>query len=214
MAGARYVVSAVNLPEHDWCFQITAEKQVIGRGRDADVRVREKNFGVSRRHAEIWHNGRPTIVDLGSTVGTWVRNIRLVQGEETVLEPGDRIRLGMLELELLSRDDFSCMKRLSARTLDDDEDSLPAALESRDRRILKRMQSVQDAHLDVLTPTEREVVLWLMRGAHSEHDMAQRTNRSPNTIRTHLNNIFRKLGVHSRHELMGLLLRNCQDGNE
>ena len=51
--------------------------------------------------------------------------------------------------------------------------------------------------LDVLTPRERDVLLRLAQGSRPA-DIARELGVSTNTVRTHTNKIFVKLGVHSR----------------
>jgi pSer/pThr/pTyr-binding forkhead associated (FHA) protein len=74
---------------------LAGERLTIGRSRECEVVVDDPN--VSRRHAEL----RKTIegwmvVDLGSTNGVKVNGKRV---KEEVLRPGDKITLGLVELE-------------------------------------------------------------------------------------------------------------------
>ncbi len=64
---------------------------VIGKGPEADLRLADS--GVSRRHAKVIRvqDGRVSLVDLGSTNGTFVDGERI---EVAVLEHGARIGLG------------------------------------------------------------------------------------------------------------------------
>jgi DNA-binding NarL/FixJ family response regulator len=57
--------------------------------------------------------------------------------------------------------------------------------------------------LACLTPRERQVVAYLGDGA-SRNQIAERLNLTANTVRTHLQNIMAKLGVHSTLELVAL----------
>lgn len=57
--------------------------------------------------------------------------------------------------------------------------------------------------LATLTPREREVLACLAEGV-SRGDMAERLHMSPNTVRTHLQNLMSKLGVHSALEAVAL----------
>jgi DNA-binding NarL/FixJ family response regulator len=57
--------------------------------------------------------------------------------------------------------------------------------------------------LAVLTQREREVLVCLADGA-GRRDMAEHLNMSPNTVRTHLQNLMAKLGVHSALEAVAL----------
>jgi hypothetical protein len=74
---------------------LAGERLTIGRSRDSEIVIEDPN--VSRHHAEV----RKTIegwmvVDLGSTNGVKVNGRRV---QEEVLRPGDKITLGLVELE-------------------------------------------------------------------------------------------------------------------
>jgi DNA-binding NarL/FixJ family response regulator len=57
--------------------------------------------------------------------------------------------------------------------------------------------------LAALTPREREVLACLAAG-NSRREMADQLHMSPNTLRTHLQNLMAKLGVHSALEAVAL----------
>jgi two-component system nitrate/nitrite response regulator NarL len=57
--------------------------------------------------------------------------------------------------------------------------------------------------LDVLTPRERNVLMCLAQG-HCPAEIANELGISVNTVRTHTNKIFAKLGVHSRLEAVAV----------
>jgi two-component system cell cycle response regulator len=70
---------------------LTGAVMVIGRSSKADVQVDQES--VSRNHARIAFDGRRhTVVDLGSTNGSYV-NDELTDGE-TALRDGDQIKIG------------------------------------------------------------------------------------------------------------------------
>ncbi|HEX5584458.1 DUF3662 and FHA domain-containing protein [Gaiella sp.] len=75
---------------------LSADRVVIGRSRECDLRVDDGN--VSRRHVELVREGESSwvVVDLGSTNGTEL-NGRKVQ-RRTPLDDGDRITIGSTEL--------------------------------------------------------------------------------------------------------------------
>ena len=60
-----------------------------------------------------------------------------------------------------------------------------------------------DRLLDLLTPREREVLACLAEGA-GRNQVAEQLNLRANTVRTHLQNIMTKLGVHSALEAVAL----------
>lgn len=70
---------------------------VIGRDRTAAVNLVDEE--VSRRHALIsMDTGHATIEDLGSSNGTFVDSAAI--SSETVLQPGQRMRVGRTVMEL------------------------------------------------------------------------------------------------------------------
>jgi two-component system NarL family response regulator len=60
-----------------------------------------------------------------------------------------------------------------------------------------------DDLLAILTPREREVLFHLVEGA-GRKEVAERLQLSANTVRTHLNSLMAKLGVHSTLEVVAL----------
>jgi DNA-binding NarL/FixJ family response regulator len=76
-------------------------------------------------------------------------------------------------------------------------------------RLLMRAQTKQreeDSLLAALTPREREVLACLAAGAGRD-DVARQLYLSANTVRTHLQNLMAKLGVHSTLEAVALTRR-------
>ena len=71
-------------------YKITSESTVIGRGQQADIQVIDE--GISRRHAEIVHEGENIVIrDLGSTNGTYCNGDRINIHQ---LSDGDKIQVG------------------------------------------------------------------------------------------------------------------------
>ncbi len=77
-------------------------------------------------------------------------------------------------------------------------------------RVLRLLLSERDLEQDdngqllaALTPREQEVLVCLAEGTR-RRDMAERLNMSPNTVRTHLQNLMAKLGAHSALEAVAL----------
>ena len=64
----------------------------------------------------------------------------------------------------------------------------------------------EDTLLAALTPREREVLACLAAGAGRD-DVARQLYLSANTVRTHLQNLMAKLGVHSTLEAVALTRR-------
>ena len=61
---------------------------------------------------------------------------------------------------------------------------------------------------DALTPREREVVRQVVLGQRNA-EVATKLHITRRTVTTHLANIFRKLGIHERRELLGYALRTA-----
>jgi DNA-binding NarL/FixJ family response regulator len=62
----------------------------------------------------------------------------------------------------------------------------------------------RDELLDALTPRERDVLFHLVDGA-GRKEVAERLQLSENTVRTHLQSLMGKLGVHSTLEVVALI---------
>jgi DNA-binding NarL/FixJ family response regulator len=67
----------------------------------------------------------------------------------------------------------------------------------------REQETESDRLLAALTPREREVLSCLADGA-GRRDVAERLQLSTNTVRTHLQNLLAKLGVHSALEAVAL----------
>jgi DNA-binding NarL/FixJ family response regulator len=112
---------------------------------------------------------------------------------------------GMLRKTEAVRDVASTVRRVHRGEPIHDEDEVEAAR----RRLRHRRDADQDAQarLDRLTPREVQI-LSLMAAGHSPADIATRLDMSPNTLRTHTQNILTKLRVHSKIEALVLALRH------
>lgn len=67
---------------------------------DIDLSPLDLARGLSRRHARVWHgaNGVTLREEPRVANGTWVNNRRLNPGESVILQLGDRLRFGAVEL--------------------------------------------------------------------------------------------------------------------
>jgi hypothetical protein len=86
----------VTLTVGDRVVPVSAERIVVGRSRECDLRVDDGN--VSRRHFELLKESPSSwvVVDLGSTNGTEVNGHKVQR--RTPLDDGDRITIGSTEL--------------------------------------------------------------------------------------------------------------------
>ena len=76
------------------------------------------------------------------------------------------------------------------------------------RRLRHRRQTDDDAarRLDRLTPRETEI-LSLMAEGKSQEEISTLLGVTPNTLRTHVQNVLTKLAVHSKVEALALAIR-------
>jgi pSer/pThr/pTyr-binding forkhead associated (FHA) protein len=75
------------------------QRVVIGRGAGSDVRLPDAS--VSHRHASLRAQGADfTVVDEGSTNGTYVGAVRIAPHTSRVVRSGDKVRVGRVWLEL------------------------------------------------------------------------------------------------------------------
>ena len=81
-------------------IKLGRNKLLVGRMAECDIVTESKFSSVSQRHAVFRKTaGGWTITDIGthgkgSTYGTYINDVRLGPNTETVLHPGDEIRLG------------------------------------------------------------------------------------------------------------------------
>ncbi len=74
-------------------LSVNGERAVIGRSGDADAQIEDPS--ISRRHAELTQTQTGwTLVDLGSSRGTYLNNLRLSEGEVAQVHDGDALRFG------------------------------------------------------------------------------------------------------------------------
>jgi diguanylate cyclase (GGDEF)-like protein len=93
-------------------FTVEGSEVVLGRGRDADVRI--DDVGISRRHARIvrTEEQRHFIEDLGSTNGTFVNGHAVERAE---LAGGDRVQVGptvLLRFSFIAPDEEALARKL------------------------------------------------------------------------------------------------------
>jgi pSer/pThr/pTyr-binding forkhead associated (FHA) protein len=77
-------------------FELNIERTTVGRVEDNTFQIADAS--VSSHHAEILLRGTDIVVrDLGSTNGTFLNNDKIT---ETVLQPGQTLRFGQVELKI------------------------------------------------------------------------------------------------------------------
>jgi DNA-binding NarL/FixJ family response regulator len=85
----------------------------------------------------------------------------------------------------------------------------PSEVEHAMRRLRHRRDKDDDAskRLDRLTPRELEILSMMAEG-RSPNEITTSLGMSPNTLRTHMQNVLTKLGVHSKMEALVLAIRH------
>jgi DNA-binding CsgD family transcriptional regulator len=191
-------LALTNIDPTEWCCAVEVTRKVIGRGKKADIRVSKSFPCVSRLHAAVWAVGiKSFIEDLGSTSGTSINGVWIDPGREVQMTVGDRICMGDMELQVADR--VPTIARVIA------ERGVPMEDEERTQDYAATMRD--SALLGALTQAELEIVLWVGRGYIDDQDLAEVLYRSPHTVRTHMRNIFHKLSIHSRTELVAWFKR-------
>lgn len=170
---------AGNLP-----FRIDEGEFVIGRTKKAHVILSDPT--VSRRHAKLIRNRHEaTLEDLGSSNATFVNGRRI---ERCNIEVGDHVRFGGVNCAVSS----SPLKLL----VHGEEEST----------FQIRREYGDTAQIETFTPAQKEIIEKLMEG-QGEAEIAASLGKSHHTVHTHLMAIFRRVGVHSRAELIVKLIK-------
>jgi DNA-binding CsgD family transcriptional regulator len=157
-------------------IEISGVSKTIGRDRAADVVMRDAS--VSRTHAKVGRHpdGFVYIEDLGSKNGVYVNRQRC---DVAILRNGDVVEIGKLVLSM-------AIEQAPADAAND-----PAS--SRAMRANERFPE--------LSPRQREVALLASEG-RSNAEIAAELDISIRTVSTHLENIYGRLGVSSRLDLV------------
>lgn len=177
--GESPVVSAV-------LFKLALPESTIGRSSTCDLVVRDGT--VSRRHAQLLvADGIASVADLESSNGTFLNEVRTSRAQ---LHNGDRLRFGSVAFRVAAASkEWRC-----------DPDDSGSATDRGDGG----PQGAENC-LHKLSPAQRRVVKLLLKGMPEKH-VAARLHLSITTVHNHIQAAYRILDVHSRSELLVLLL--------
>ena len=192
-----------NMPTGGWCHLIEPRRKIIGRADTADIPVPTRFRSVSRKHAEVWRDHRGCwLHDLGSRVGTRVNWVWIDRLSQAKIVPGDLISLGdRIEIQVVAGEPMNDPDNELADEIlgGSPNDDLTVGLAPR----ASRRQTLREH----ISPAETEVLLWISRGYLDNEELGRLLHRSPHTVRTQLGSILRKLGLHSRGDIVGWLRR-------
>jgi DNA-binding CsgD family transcriptional regulator len=208
-APAAYLL-ITNVQPSVWHAAVFNDPQVIGRLPECDIVIPPTYIHVSRRHALIGARRQGIwLQDLGSSGGTRLNGVPLRPDCESSAVIGDRLSLAGLELFLVSPE---------AKVLAGIHSHGSSAVKSEEEECSQTgvkllgsesLTSYNEKLLGHLTPAELEVVRWVCRGRTTIKEIGDGLFRSPHTVRTQLNSVYKKLGVHSRDELLAFM-RYCE----
>jgi DNA-binding CsgD family transcriptional regulator len=151
-----------------------------------------KHPSVSRRHASILvGTSFIKVADLDSRNGTFIDGRRIDCGE---LQIGQRLRLGEVEFRLMPAEPSSA-------------DGLDSFAATNDANYAVHDKLVDNAPTR-LTSCQQSVLQLLLRGL-SEKNIAAQLHIERCTVHNHVMNIYRILGVHTRAQLLALLLNGA-----
>lgn len=171
-----------NLP-----FRLENGRYTIGRSRDQQIRI--DDVSVSRRHAIISvDRDHFRVEDCNSRNGVFVER-KLVKASR--LQAGDLLVLGSVQLFVV--------QAYSA------EEATMIIEDSETYRQDEYVEREIDRLAGVLTRTQREIMSYLCRGM-GEAEIARETSRSQVTIHNHIQEIYRRLNVHSLADVLRLVL--------
>ena len=174
-----------------WVIPIDKNPFTIGRSEDCNLSLLSQT--VSRKHAEIFYRGNSVFIrDLNSTNGTFINEKRIK--DRILLNNGDTIYFGDLKFRILLK---------AKKRKDENSDTMYLKLHKEKGGFTEYYN---------LTKREEEILYYLLQGK-STKKIANALYISFGTAKNHVSNIFKKIGVHSRYELIALFNSFSMDKN-
>lgn len=164
-------------------------------GRSSACAFVVTDLSVSRFHAEVTPcETGVRVKDLGSRNGTYVNGLRV---NEADVQPGQSVRFGNAQFQLVRHDQ-------------PEEDSSHANSEVSTYIMPQSEQSVAAA---LLSDAQKRVLNLLLEGK-SEKEVASKLTVSPHTVHNHVKEIYRRMNVNSRPELLALFVAGGKRGRK
>jgi len=155
--------------------------------------------GVGPRHAKLWRDKSGNWLKPLDGHGILLNSVPVSARTRTKLFKGDSLVFG----DSPKYPEFWVLCRRAIEVAEDGQ-SLSARSESSGQT-----EDVSAGNgFKELSRAEYDVMAWMARGVVEVEDISRQLFRSVNTVRTQLSKIYEKIGVHSRAELLGLLIRN------
>jgi pSer/pThr/pTyr-binding forkhead associated (FHA) protein len=144
------------------------------------------DLSVSRNHAEITvDDTRVLVKDLDSRNGTFVDGLRVTEAE---VKPGQALRFGNAQFELITPEQLVASDREGSEVSTYIASAAP-----------------QPPSVEELSATQQRVLSALLKGK-SEKAVASELKMSPHTVHNHVKEIYRRMNVGSRPELLALFV--------
>lgn len=172
-------LEAMNEKGEPWVIPVDKDAFLLGRESEADLIL--SSGTISRRHARICLSPRgSSIEDLGSLNGTFVNKKKV--DKKQFLRKGDVITIGYHSLTVRDED--------------------PRGGGEEGTLLVKSHEVGEDPSSQYgLTDRERDVVFHLLRGK-TIPQTAETLCVAVGTVKNHVNHIYKKVGCHSRMELV------------
>jgi DNA-binding CsgD family transcriptional regulator len=191
-----------NIPDREWSYPIDERRQSVGRSPECNIRIPDHFDSVSRRHAEVWSDRKGMwLHDCGSRGGTNINGVWVDHVPQARLIVGDIVGLGRALLEVVPEVAELACPAASIRV------ASPTWHGGEQDTAMFHQVVIARVRAQMLSPAEIDVLLWLGRGIQGDIEVGELLHRSPNTIRTQVASIYKKLGLHSRAELLAWVRR-------
>jgi len=161
-----------NLP-----FELKPGEYIVGRSRSAQIRIKDRT--VSKEHARlVCRRNGITIEDLDSLNHTFINGREVKSGEAEI---GDDVQFGAVRCRF----------------------SVTPMGEAESEESMSTVQVLPGHTLDIrgLTPAQQEILRLVLQGLN-DLEIANKTDRSPGTVHTHMKAIYDYFKVHTRAQLM------------